>query len=285
MILLDGKTIADAMLRKLKTKFSELGARRPPKLVAVLVGDNPASIAFLRQKEKAALEAGVAFELNAFPATISTAALRRAIVDIGRHKTVSAMIVQLPLPGRISQQPILNAVPPGKDIDALCEQNTAKFVLGRLPFDPPPVAAIKELFARYEIGLAQKHVVLVGQGRLIGKPLAWWLMNEEATLTAASRNTPDLGALTRLADVIITGVGMPRLITGDMVKQGAVLCDFGFTKEGDAIVGDIDAESVAAKAGALTPVPGGLGPLTVAMLFGNMHHMVKNQNANNAITV
>ncbi|MDP3794439.1 MAG: bifunctional 5,10-methylenetetrahydrofolate dehydrogenase/5,10-methenyltetrahydrofolate cyclohydrolase [bacterium] len=274
MILLDGKPIAQTILAELRGRFAALDLPRPPRLCAILVGQDPASIAFLKQKEKTAGEAGVEFRIEEFPETISTERLRSAIVAIGRQKVVGAMIAQLPLPGHLNVQAILNAIPPEKDADVLTERSTGKFVLGRLPFDPPPVAGLRRMLGHYKLRIAGKYVVLVGQGRLIGKSLSWWLTNQGNTFTATNAETPDLGRFTRAAECIITGVGKPKLITADMIAQDAIVIDFGFARVDDATVGDVDFEAVAAKAAAVTPVPGGMGPLTVALLFENLYTLL-----------
>jgi methylenetetrahydrofolate dehydrogenase (NADP+)/methenyltetrahydrofolate cyclohydrolase len=281
-MILDGKTLAQEILADLKTKIGALALKHPPRLAAILVGSDPTSVAFLKQKEKAAHEVGVEFRLYEFSADISNEKLRKAIGDIGRQQLVAGMVLQLPLPERLNTQAMLNAIPKTKDVDVLTEGNIGAFAVGRLAVDPPPVGGIKRLITRYGVSFQDKYVLVVGQGRLIGRPVAWWLLKERATFTAAGNGTENIAAFTALADVIITGVGKPGLITGAMVKQGAAVFDFGSAQAHDAIVGDVDFKSVEPKASYITPVPGGMGPLTVAMLFENLHAFITRRNAASA---
>lgn len=273
-MLLDGRNLAQETLAELRTKISALNSKRPLRLVAILVGDDPASLVFLRQKKEAAETIGVEFRVERFPMNVSNEKLRRALVGIGRQTLVTGLLVQLPLPEHLNAQAALNAIPPEKDVDVLTERNVGRFALGRLPIDPPPVAGVKKLLAHSHCTLAGKHVVVVGQGRLIGKPIAWWLLNEGATFTTVTNDTPDARLLTQRADILIAGAGKPRAITADMVKEGVVVFDFGSAKEDDRIVGDVDFDAVAPKASSITPVPGGMGPLTVAMIFENLYTLV-----------
>lgn len=270
-MILDGKNLSQETLTDLKTKISALDLKHSLRLAAILVGDDPTSVAFLKQKEKAAQEVGVEFQLHAFPADISNERLRKAIGDIGRQQLVNGIVLQLPLPEHLNTQAMLNAIAPGKDVDVLTERNIGSFAVGRLPIDPPPVGGIKRLMERYGISLQDKYVVVVGQGRLIGRPAAWWLLEQRAAFAAVGNGAADLAALTEKADVIITGAGKPNLIGGDMVRESVVVFDFGSAHEGDAIVGDVHFESVEPKASYITPVPGGMGPLTVAMLLENLY--------------
>lgn len=286
-MILDGKTLAQEILANLKIKMGTLALNPPslslrrqrhhfalaqhaPRLAAILVGNDPTSTAFLKQKEKAAQEIGVEFQLHTFPADISNERLRKAIGDIGRQQLVAGIVLQLPLPEHLNTQAMLNAIPPAKDVDVLTERNIGAFAVGRLRVDPPPVGGIKRLMERHGISLEGKHVVVVGQGRLVGRPTVWWLLKEQVTFTTVGSGVENLTALTERADIIITGVGKANLIVGAMVKEGAAVFDFGSAHSGDAIVGDVHFESVRPKASYITPVPGGMGPLTVAILFENL---------------
>lgn len=270
-MILDGKTLSQEILADLKTKISALDLKHSLRLAAILVGEDQSSIAFLKQKEKAAQEVGVEFKLHAFPAGISNERLRKAIGDIGRQRLVNGIVLQLPLPEHLNTQAMLNAIAPGKDVDVLTERNIGSFAVGRLTIDPPPVGGIKRLMERYGISLQDKYVVVVGQGRLIGRPAVWWLLEQRVAFTAVGNGSTDLAALIERADVIITGAGKPNLIGGGMVKESVVVFDFGSAHEGDAIVGDVNFESVEPKTSYITPVPGGMGPLTVAMLLENLY--------------
>ncbi len=204
--------------------------------------------------------------------------MRKRIAIIVHEADPDGIIIQLPLPPRISTQYILNSVPPEKDVDVLSARAVGDFSVGKSKVLPPVVGAIAALFHEYGIDYKTKHVVVVGAGALVGKPVAAWLANEKVSFTVVDENTPDISEFTKKADIIISGVGKSGLITDDMVKVGAVVIDAG-TSEGSpstgsgrqvSLVGDVDFDSASKKASHITPVPGGIGPLTVAMIYKNL---------------
>jgi len=277
--LLNGKALADRMIVDLR---SVLGDRKLA-LAVVRVGTDPVVEKFILQKEKIAEAVGVSIRRYDYEASVSTGELRTRIATIVHDADPDGIIIQLPLPGHVNMQHILNAVPVGKDVDALSARAVGDFAVGKAKVLPPIVGAIQALFEEYRIDYRSKYTVIVGAGTLVGHPVALWLLNEKATFSAVDIRTPDLAAFTRQADIIVTGVGKPGLITGDMVKEGVVVIDAGTSEGGPstgsgrqtALVGDVDFDSVSQKASYLTPVPGGVGPLTVAMIYQNLLTLAK----------
>jgi len=276
MILFDGKKLS----RKILSEFKEtvVGMTEKFRLGIVVVGGNPAVKSFIAQKRKAADDVGIDTRVYPFPAEITTNELRKRISEIVHEKRNSAVIIQLPLPGHINTQYILNSVPPEKDADVLSARAVGNFSVGKSPIMPPVAGAIKALFEEYGIDYKNKYIVILGAGNLVGKPTALWLLNEKATFSVIRSATRHPEEFLRQADIIISGIGKPGFITGNMVKDGVVLIDAGTSEsEGPStglgikkLVGDADFDSVSAKCSYITPVPGGVGPLTVTMLFKNL---------------
>ncbi|MBI2122096.1 MAG: bifunctional 5,10-methylenetetrahydrofolate dehydrogenase/5,10-methenyltetrahydrofolate cyclohydrolase [Candidatus Sungbacteria bacterium] len=276
MILLDGKKLAEKILDEVKKDVAGLDEK--PRLAIVLVGKNTAIEKFIEQKKKAAKSVGIDVCIYPFDQAISTNELRKRLSEIVHEKKNTGVIVQLPLPEQIHVQYILNAITPEKDVDVLSSRAIGNFSTGRSKIMPPVAGAIKALFEEYGIDYKNKHVVILGAGNLVGKPTALWLLNEKATFSVIRSSTRHPEEFLQQADIIISGIGKPGFITGNMIKDGAVLIDAGTSEsEGPStglgvkkLVGDVDFESVAAKCSFLTPVPGGVGPLTVALLFKNL---------------
>ncbi|MFH1181201.1 MAG: bifunctional 5,10-methylenetetrahydrofolate dehydrogenase/5,10-methenyltetrahydrofolate cyclohydrolase [bacterium] len=290
MVILDGKKLAEEILTNLKSRGKKL------KLAVVLVGGDSIAQIFINQKRKACEKIGVNFELFKFPTEISGTELRAEIKKIVSDSDNSGVVIQLPLPEQINDvQEILNLVPPKKDVDVLSEESLGKFSQGTLLILPPTVSGISHLLERYRINIKGKNIVIVGAGRLVGYPLALGLLRQNATVTVLNRHTQDLSSFTKKADILISGVGKPSLIKGNMVKKGVVVIDAGSAMEkrkavGDEVcplrgfpssspslrlVGDVDFQSVSKKASYITPVPGGVGPLTVACLLDNLVELNK----------
>lgn len=242
-IILDGKKLSRKILEDLREKVKKRGKKL--KLAAVLVGKDPNSLVFLRQKEKACRKVGVDFRLYQFPESISQGALEEEVKKIG-GKINHGILVQLPLPKHIDVQEILNLIPLKKDVEK---------------FFPPVLAGILELFKKYQIKFKGKNVVVVGRGRLVGGPVAEWMEKHGAKVFVVDKKTRNILKIIKKADIIISGVGKKNLIKGNMVKRGVVVVD---------AAGDIDQKGVAEKASYLTPTPGGIGPMTVAMLLKNL---------------
>mgnify|MGYP001584393468 CR=1 FL=1 len=275
MKILNGKKLADKILARLRRTI--LRQRLRLKLAAVLIGNDPASLSFIRKKKQACEKIGIGFALYQFPATISQQKLEREVKSIAKNPAISGMIIQLPLPKSLNIDSVLNSAPLKKDVDCLGKDCREMFAAGKSKILPPVVGAVKELFQAYKIKIQGKEILIIGKGRLVGQPLITWLSKAKETgspsllrVLVADKSTQDLTGLTRQADVIITGTGKPGLISGKMIKKGAVIIDVGSAKKDGKIVGDVDFESCVKKAGAVSPVPGGVGPLTVACLLENL---------------
>ncbi len=275
-IILDGKKLADSILADLKKKVDK--SELTLKLAVVLVGDDPISEVYIKQKQRACEYVGIDFDLFKFPSEISIADLKIKIGKIAWNPEVAGVVIQLPLPVKFKVQDFLNLIPLEKDVDVLSEAGIAKFYSGNSIVFPPTVCAISQLLAAYNISLEGKNIVIVGAGRLIGLPLTLWLSKEGATVSVLNKSTEDISFFCEKADVIISGAGKPNLITGKMIKKGAVVVDAGSSSEEGKTVGDIDFESVSKKASYVTPVPGGVGPMTVACLLKNTVELYKKYN-------
>lgn len=276
MILLDGKSLAQKILEELKQQIA--ASQKKLRLAIVVVGENAATKSFIAQKKNAAEKIGCDVRFFPFEETITTNELRKRLAKIVHEKRNSGVIIQLSLPPHLNTQYILNAVTPEKDVDVLSARSIGNFVVGKAVVTPVIPAVVKTFFDEYKIEYHNKRIAVVGAGMLVGKPVALWLLNEKATFTVVRSTTPNPEAIIREADIIISGVGKPKFIRGGMIKEGAVVIDAGTSEaEGPStalgvkkIVGDVDFESVAPKASYITPVPGGVGPVTVAMLFKNL---------------
>ena len=266
MQILDGRNLSEKILEELKEKKKD----RKLKLAVVLVGDNSASKSYITQKQKACEKVGVSFELFNFPIDIKEEELEVKVKEISEDKNISGIVIQLPLPEQINSQKILNIVPEEKDTDVLSEIASTNFLNGKSKVLPPVVSSISHFLKEYEISLDGKNVVVVGEGRLVGKPVAQWFLNNGCKVLTVNKNTENISLITKEGDIIISGVGQAKLITGEMIKDGAVVIDAGISVENGSVKGDIDFESVSQKASFITPVPGGVGPLTVACLVENL---------------
>lgn len=245
-------------------------AAKPLRLAIVVVGEDPVVQKFIAQKKRAAEYVGISVRIYPFPATITTNELRKKLAEIVHEKRNTGVIVQLPLPPHINAQYILNAVPPEKDVDMLSARSLGNFVTGKDLIIPPVVGAVRAFFAEYEIDYKNKYIVVIGAGTLVGKPVALWLLQEKATFSVIRSTTETPQKFLLDADIIISGIGQPKYITADMIKKDVVIIDAGTSESEGKLSGDADFESVAAKAAFITPVPGGVGPVTVAILFQNL---------------
>lgn len=266
--ILDGKKLAEKILGNLKKEV--VGRRLKLKLAAVQVGDNPISEIFIRQKELACGKIGVSFQVFKYPSKISFPEIKKEIEKIVRSPRNSGIIIQLPLPKNLPAQKILDLIPQGKDIDVLSEKSLGKFYHGTLPILPPTVSGIQYLFKNYKIKIKQKNVVILGAGELIGRPLALWLLQKMATVSVLNEFTKDAASFTKKAGILISGAGRPNLIKGQMIKKGVIIIDGGVSFYKSKLTGDIDFGSISKKASYVAPVPGGLGPMTVACLLENL---------------
>jgi len=268
MEILNGKKISERIIANLEKEIKK--SNRKLRLAIIQVGENPVSQIFINQKRKACQETGINFELFKFPAKIGKSELKREIEKIVINPENSGIIIQLPLPKKFVPEEFLNLIPEEKDIDVLSEKSLGKFYQGTLKILPPTVKGILYLLKNYKINLKGKNIVILGAGRLVGFPLAIQLLKEKATLSVLNEFTKDTLSFTKKADILISGVGKPNLIKSKMVKKGAVIIDAGTSMKKGKLVGDVDFEEVSKKANYITPVPGGVGPLTVACLLENL---------------
>jgi len=282
MILLDGKKTAQTLKEEIKqavTSITDKG-KRPPHLAAVLVGNDGASLTYVGSKVRACDYVGFESTLIQLEASTTEADLLKHIEDLNKNPELDGYIVQLPLPKHIDEEKILLAIDPAKDVDGFHPANFGRMALEMEAFIPATPFGIIELLERYQIETSGKHCVVVGRSHIVGRPISI-LMSQKgvagnATVTVAHSRTKNLDTLTKEADIIVMALGIPEYLTAPMVKEGAVIIDVGITRvpdsthpKGYVIKGDVAYEEVAAKASAITPVPGGVGPMTIAMLLKN----------------
>ena len=269
--LLDGNALARAMRGGFRARVSTLennGIR--PGLAVVLVGDDPASLTYVGNKIRACEESGVESTRHLLPGTTETSALLALIAQLNGDASVHGILVQLPLPRHVDPRPVLEAIAAAKDVDGFHPYNVGALVVGRSDFPPCTPHGVQHLLEQTGVALAGTHVVVGGASIIVGKPMALMMLQQEATVTVCHARTVDLARHTRQADILVVAVGRPGLITADMVKPGAIVIDVGINRLPDGkLVGDVDFERVRARASWITPVPGGVGPMTVTMLIEN----------------
>ncbi|ALC96406.1 bifunctional methylenetetrahydrofolate dehydrogenase/methenyltetrahydrofolate cyclohydrolase FolD [Capnocytophaga sp. oral taxon 323] len=282
MTILDGKKTSEALKQEIAKEVKQLKAegKKVPHLAAVLVGDDGASLTYVGSKVKACEQVGFESTLVKLPANISEEALLQEIEKLNANSEIDGYIVQLPLPKHIDEQKILLAIDPTKDVDGFHPANFGRMALDMEAFIPATPFGIMELLKRYEVPTKGKHVVVVGRSHIVGRPISILLSQKEAqgnaTVTLTHSHTPNLAELTRQADIVVMALGIPEFLKGDMVKEGVTVIDVGITRlkddsthKGYRIVGDVAFDEVKEKASYITPVPGGVGPMTIAMLLKN----------------
>jgi methylenetetrahydrofolate dehydrogenase (NADP+)/methenyltetrahydrofolate cyclohydrolase len=269
--IIDGKKIAAEVREEVRRRVRELQQTtgKAPGLAAVLVGDDPASASYVRSKTKACQEAGIYSRQITPPGDIPQTDLLAIIRQLNGDPAIHGILVQLPLPSHLAERSILEAVDPAKDVDGFTFGSIGRLVENQARFVPCTPAGIIELLDREGVELKGKHAVVVGRSEIVGKPVAFLLLHRHATVTICHSRTADLAAETRRADILVAAVGRPRLITGAMIKPGAVVIDVGINRIEGKLVGDVDFDSAVQVASAISPVPGGVGPMTVAMLLKN----------------
>jgi len=269
--ILDGKATAVEVRADVRRGAELLAARGVrPGLAVVLVGEDPASRIYVRNKDAAAREAGFEARTLRLPAGTSQVELERVVRELGADASVHGILVQLPLPEGLDAGLVVERIPPAKDVDGLTAASVAALVMGRPGLVPCTPAGCIEMLGRHAIPLEGRHVVIVGRSMLVGKPLAHLCLARDATVTVCHSRTRDLAGHCRAADVLVAAVGRPRLVQGDWVRPGAVVLDVGINRTADGeLCGDVDFEAARRRASAITPVPGGIGPMTIAMLLRN----------------
>ena len=282
MTILDGKKTSEALKQEIAEEVKQLKAegKKVPHLAAVLVGDDGASLTYVGSKVKACGQVGFESTLVKLPANISEEALLQEIEKLNANPEIDGYIVQLPLPKHIDEQKILLAIDPTKDVDGFHPANFGRMALDMEAFIPATPFGIMELLKRYEVPTKGKHVVVVGRSHIVGRPISILLSQKgaqgNATVTLTHSHTPNLAELTRQADIVVMALGIPEFLKGNMVKEGVTVIDVGITRlkddsnpKGYRIVGDVAFNEVKEKASYITPVPGGVGPMTIAMLLKN----------------
>ncbi|MFH1534043.1 MAG: bifunctional 5,10-methylenetetrahydrofolate dehydrogenase/5,10-methenyltetrahydrofolate cyclohydrolase [Nitrospirota bacterium] len=282
MELMDGRKVSKEILLKLKGDVSRLHFDHiHPKLVVILVGKDPASLSYIRQKQKACNTTGIEWEQFDYEESVTTEVLIDKINELNADDKVHGILVQLPLPKQVFAPDVIRAIDPKKDVDGFTAYNLGKMFISADFEDLAPCTplGVIRLLEHYKIDVKGKDVVVVGHSNIVGKPLAAMLLNRDATVTVCHVHTKDLASHTRRADILCVAVGKPNLITEDMVKDGAVIVDIGVNRLDDGrLVGDVDFENVSKKASLITPVPGGAGPMTVACLMENTVTAAKRLN-------
>ena len=279
-MLIDGKAIAAEVRSEVAdgARQFERAHGRPPGLRVVLLGDNPASQSYVRAKKKAAAEVGIDAETLLHPASMSQDDLLALLGELNADPAVDGILVQLPLPDGIDEAAIIHAIDPAKDVDGFHPENVGKLVLGEDTLEPCTPAGIVEMLRRSGVETSGAHAVVVGRSNIVGKPMASLLLRRglDCTVTVCHSRTRDLAEITRQADILVAAIGRAEFVTADMVREGATVIDVGITRvedltreRGYRLVGDVDFEAVREKAAAITPVPGGVGPMTIAMLLHN----------------
>ena len=275
MELLDGKKIKQEVLDELKEEVSKLTDK--PNFVVIQVGDNEASNVYIKQKAKMAEYVGYGYQHLRYPMDITEKELLKEINKLNKDKNIHGILVQMPLPSHIDTNVIQNAVVPLKDVDGLSDLNAGKLFHGKDALYSCTPFGVMELLKRYNIDIEGKHAVVVGRSNLVGKPMGTMLTNAGATVTLCHSKTKDLKKFTQSADILVVTVGKPKFITSDMVSEGTTVIDVGISRLESGLCGDVDFENVKDKCNYITPVPGGVGPMTVAMLGANVLKAYKMQ--------
>lgn len=271
-IILDGKKLSVKILGDLTNKLSMLDAK--PHLVVILVGENPSSQLYVGMKEKMAAKIGIKSTVLKYPDNVEEKVILNKIKELNNDKTVDAILVQVPLPKQISEQKVIQAICPQKDADGITPENIGKISIGVEPYAYPCTPkGILGLLDEYNIDLDGKNVVIIGRSNIVGKPLAQMILNRNATVTICHSRTKNLSEITKTADILISAVGKHKLVNSEIIKNNSVIIDVGTSKINGKTFGDVDFENVFEKASYITPVPGGVGPMTIASLMENTYEL------------
>ena len=278
MAIIDGKKVSSQIIEHIasEVKSLKLKTEKSPGLAVILVGDDPASAVYVRNKNKTCTNIGFQSFENILPSDTSELKLLNLIDELNNNDHINGILVQLPLPKHISSHKILEAIKPEKDVDGFHLQNVGRLVTGNPSFIPCTPAGIIQLLDYYSVDLEGKSAVVLGRSNIVGKPVAFLLLEKNATVTICHSRTKDLSKITRQADVLIAAIGKPNFVTADMVKDDSVIIDVGINRVDGKLVGDVDYQVVSQKVSLITPVPGGVGPMTIAMLMANTLQSFKN---------
>jgi methylenetetrahydrofolate dehydrogenase (NADP+)/methenyltetrahydrofolate cyclohydrolase len=281
--IIDGKAVSAQVRERVKAEVAEMEVK--PGLATILVGDDPASHIYVRNKRNASAEVGIQSFHHELDASVPEGELADLIRQLGEDDRVSGILLQLPVPGHIDSNAMIELIDPLKDVDGLTTVNAGRLVQGRQGLVSCTPAGVIELLDSENVELRGAEAVVIGRSQLVGRPLASLLLARDATVTMCHSRTRNLAGVCRRADVLVAAVGRPKLVTAEMVREGAVVIDVGTNRTEDGLVGDVDFEAVAEKAAAITPVPGGVGPMTIAMLLVNTVRAAKLQAAEGGAAV
>lgn len=278
--ILDGKAVSAHVREQVKAEVEALAKQGVPVgLAVIIVGDDPASRTYVNNKKKACAAAGIRSEEYALPADTTQEELLALVETLNKKPAVNGILCQLPLPAHLDEKAVIAAIAPEKDVDAFHAVNVGHIMIGDYAFLPCTPAGIMEMLRYYDIDIAGKNCVVIGRSNIVGKPMAMLLLQQNGTVTICHSKTCDLAAHTRNADILVAAVGIPHFVTADMVKDGAVVIDVGMDRdENGKLCGDVDFGGVEPKASYITPVPGGVGPMTIATLLKNTVTAAKQQN-------
>ena len=278
MIIIDGKMVASKIKENIAAEVKTLKQKtgKTPGLAVVLVGNDPASAVYVRNKNKTCENLGFHSFENILPADTSESKLLGLIHELNIDDRVNGILVQLPLPDQISSNKILEAINPKKDVDGFHLENVGRLVTGNATFKPCTPEGIIQLLDHYEVNIEGKHAVILGRSNIVGKPISLLLLERNATVTICHSKTQNLSAITKSADILIAAIGKPNFVTEDMIKDNTIVVDVGINRVDNKLIGDVDYQSVSKKASLITPVPGGVGPMTIAMLMANTLQSFKN---------
>lgn len=278
-VLINGNEIGKVIRNNLQTRIEDLKKQGVvPGLAVVLVGDNAASKTYVTNKQKTCESLGMHSRLLSFTSSLSQEELMTTIHDLNTDESIHGILVQLPLPKHFDESLILSAISPDKDVDGFHPNNVGKMLLGQETFLPCTPFGVMKLLEHSGIEITGKHAVVVGRSNIVGKPMGQLLLQKDATVTYAHSKTPDLGSITRQADILVVAVGIAKLIQAEHIKDGAIVIDVGMNRdENNKLCGDVDFASVSQKASFITPVPGGVGPMTITMLMENTIQSAENK--------
>ena len=279
-ILIDGKETAKAVRGEIRDAVAAFTGEngKVPGLAVVIVGEDPASQVYVRNKHRACAEVGIRSDIYALPAETDEDELLALVARLNADPTVNGILVQLPLPKHLDAEKVILAIDPKKDVDAFHPVNVGKIMIGNFTFAPCTPAGVMELLRHYNIPVAGKHCVIIGRSNIVGKPQAMLMLKENATVTVCHSRTVGLAEITRTADILVAAVGRSCFVMADMVRDGAVVIDVGINRTAEGkLCGDVDFDSVSGKASYITPVPGGVGPMTITMLLKNTLAAAKEQ--------
>ena len=277
--IIDGKVISAAVKERVKEGVAELKSRGiTVGLAVIIVGDDPASKIYVANKKKSCDALGIISEEYALPASTTEEELLKLVDELNHKKSINGILCQLPLPSHLDEKLIINSILPEKDVDAFHPANVGRIMIGDFDFVPCTPAGIMEMLAYENINPEGKNCVVIGRSNIVGKPMAMLLLHKNGTVTVCHSRTRNLKEICSKADILVAAVGKAKFVTADMVKDGAVVIDVGMNRVDGRLYGDVDFEEVSKKASAITPVPGGVGPMTIAMLMQNTLTAAKKQN-------